>query len=58
MQKKTKFSKFWDIAKNILDEVTAVDNRHHCEGSQNSGEVVVNMSIAISARDSYEKITK
>ena len=56
--KKTKFNKFWDIAKNILDEITTVDTWRCCEGSQNSGEVVVNMSIAISARDLYEKITK
>ena len=53
---KKKFNKFWDIAKNILDEITAVDDIHHSEGSQNTGEVVVNMVKAISARDLYEKI--
>ena len=31
--------------------------RHHYEGSQNSGEVVVNLPIATSARDLYKKIT-
>ena len=49
--KKTKFNKFWGIAKNILNEIIVVDDRHHCEGSQNTGEVVVNMAIAISVRD-------
>ena len=49
--KKTKFNEFWDTAKNILDEITAADNRRHCEGYQNTGEVVVNMVIVISARD-------
>ena len=53
---KKKFNKFWDIAKNILDEITAVDDIHHSEESQNTGEVVVNMVKAISARDLYEKI--
>ena len=48
---KTKFNEFWDTAKNILDEITAVDDRRHCEGYQNTGEVVVNMVIVISARD-------
>ena len=39
-----------------MDELTAVNDRHHSEGFINTGEVVVNMAIAISARDLYEKI--
>ena len=49
--KQCKMNEFWDTAKNILDEITAVDDRRHCEGYQNTGEVVVNMVIVISARD-------
>ena len=51
-----KYDKFWDIAKQQLDELTAVNDRHHTEGFINTGEVVVNMAIVISARDLYEKI--
>ena len=40
-----------------MNEITAVDDRHHYEGSQNSGQVVVNLPIGTSARDLYEKIT-
>ena len=38
-----------------MEELTAVDDRHHTQGSTTSGEVVVNMAIAISARDLYDK---
>ena len=54
--RKSKYDKFWDIAKQQLDELTAVNDRRHSEGFINTGEVVVNMAIAISARDLYEKI--
>ena len=40
-----------------MNEITAVDDRCHYEGPQNSGQVVVNLSIATSARDLSEKIT-
>ena len=39
-----------------MEELTAVNDRRHSEGFINTGEVVVNMAIAISARDLYEKI--
>ena len=54
-RKKAKFDSFWDIAKNVIEELTAVDDRRHTQGSTTSGEVVVNMAIAISAHDLYDK---
>ena len=54
--RKSKYDKFWDIAKQQLDELTAVNDWRHSEGFINTGEVVVNMAIAISARDLYENI--
>ena len=54
-RKKTKFDSFWDIAKNVIEELTAVDDRRHTQGSTTSGEVVVNMAIAISTHDLYDK---
>ena len=53
--KKTKFDKFWDIAKDVIEELTVVNDRCHAHGSTSSGELVVNMAVAISARDLYEK---
>ena len=53
--KKTKFDSFWDIAKNVIEELTAADDRRLIQGSATSGEVVVNMTIAISARNLYDK---
>ena len=53
--KKTKFDQFWDIAKDVIEELTVVNDRCHAHGSTSSGEVVVNMAVAISARDLYEK---
>ena len=52
-EKKT-FDSFWDIAKNVIEELTAADDRRHTQGSTTSGKVVVNMAIAISARDLYD----
>ena len=52
--KKTKFDSFWDIAKNVMEELTAADDRRHTQGSTTSGKVVVNMAIAITARDLYD----
>ena len=53
--KKIKFDSFWDIAKNVMKELTAVDDKRHTQGSTTSSEVVVNMAIAISAHDLYDK---
>ena len=54
-RKKTKFDRFWDIGKNVIQELTAVDDRGHTQGSTTSGKVVVNMAIAILAGDLYDK---
>ena len=53
-RKKAKFDRFWDIAKNVIEELTAVDDRRHTQGSTTSCEVV-SMAIAISAHDLYDK---
>ena len=42
-EKKTKFDKF-----GILQKI--LDDRRHAHGSTSSGEVIVNMAVAISAR--------
>ena len=52
---KKKFDSFWDIAKNIIKKLTAVDDRQHTQDSTTFGDVVVNMVIAISAHDLYDK---
>ena len=54
-REKTNFDSFWDIAKNLIEELTAVDDRRHTQGSTTSGDIVVNMAIAISARNLYDK---
>ena len=54
-RKKAKFDSFWGIAKNVIEELTAVYDRRHTQGSTTSGEVVVNRDIAISACDLYDK---
>ena len=53
--KTTKFDNFWHIAKNVTKELTAVDDRCHTQGSTTSGEIVVNMTIAISTCNLYDK---
>ena len=53
--KKTKFDKFWDIAKDVIEKWTVVNDRRHAHSSTSSGEVVVNMLVPVSARDLYEK---
>ena len=54
-RKKTKFDKFWDIAEDVIKELTAVNDRRHVHSSVSSGEVAVNMAVAISAGDLCEK---
>ena len=51
---KSKFDIFWDICK-VLEGLTAVNNRCYCPGSEETGEVVVNMAVAISAPSLYQK---
>ena len=40
---KTKLDSFWDIAKNVIEELTPVDDGRHTQGSTTFGEVAVNM---------------
>ena len=51
--RKSKFDEFWDICSKILQELTAVNNHRHCTASQETGDVIVHMSVAISARSLY-----
>ena len=53
--RKSKFDEFWDICTKILQEFTTVDDCRHCTASQESGDVIVHMSVAISARSLYDK---
>ena len=52
---KSKFDHCWDIAKKQISEMTVVNNRPHATGSSTSGEVVINMSIVISAKALFVK---
>ena len=54
-QWKKKFDSFWDIAKNVIKKLTAVDDRQQTQDSTTFGNVVVKMVIAISAHDLYDK---
>ena len=51
--RKSKFDEFWDICSKILQELTAINNHRHCTASQETGDVIVHMSVAISARSLY-----
>ena len=52
--RKSKFD-VWDICSKVLDEFTAVNNRRHCPGSEETSEVVGNMAVVISAPSLYQK---
>ena len=56
---KLKFDKFWEIAAETIEhlQATVVDDRQHSDATQD-GDVVVNTSLAISARDLYEQIVE
>ena len=49
-----KFDKFWDICYKVLEKLTAVDESRHSSEEQD-GEVIVDMGMAISARDLHGK---
>ena len=53
--KKAKFDSFWGIAENVIEKLRAADDRRHTQGFTISGDVVVNMAIATSAHDLYDK---
>ena len=46
--------KFWDVCQRVLDDTTSVDERQHAHGTED-GDIVVNLSIAKSARDLFER---
>ena len=52
--RKGKFDQFWDICQKVISDLTAVDDRRHGPASEN-GDVVVNMAVAISAPQLYDK---
>ena len=52
--RKAMFDKFWDICDKMLEELTAVDERRHSSEDQD-GVVIVNMGMAISAKDLHGK---
>ena len=47
-----------DICSKILQELTVFDDRRECTASQETGDVTVHMSVAISARSFYNKCKK
>ena len=51
---KGKFDKFWDVRQRVLDDITSVDERRHATRTED-GDIVVNISIAISVRDLFER---
>lgn len=53
--RKTKFDSFWGIAESVIKKTTALDHRRHTQSFTTSADVVVNMAIAISAREILSK---
>ena len=53
--RKSMFDKFWDVCSNVIDDMTGCDDLRHSSSSNETGEVIVNMAVAISAPDLYEK---
>lgn len=45
-----RFDKFWDVCEIVIDALTAADDRRH-----ETRDVVVNIALAISTKDLYEK---
>ena len=52
---KSKYDKFWEIAAAKIEEMAAADGRRHATASIETGDVVVNMALAISALDLHKK---
>ena len=52
---KSKYDKFWEIAAAKIEEMTALDDRRHATASIETGDVVLNMALAISAPDLHKK---
>ena len=53
--RKSKYDKFWEIAAAKIEEMTAVDDRRHATASRETGDVVVNMALAISAHHLHKQ---
>ena len=45
---------FWKFTEQKIEELTAVNDRRHSETTEN-GNVIVNLTLALSLRDLYEK---
>ena len=45
---------FWKFTEQKIEELTAVNNRCHSETTEN-GNIVINLALALSVRDLYEK---
>ena len=52
--RKSSFDMFWKFTEQKIEELTAVNDRRHSETTEN-GNVVVNLALALSVRDLYEK---
>ena len=52
---KSKYDTFWEIAASKIKEMTAVNDQRHATVSMKTGDVVVNMAVAISALDLHKK---
>ena len=52
--RKATFDKFRDVCEKLIDSMTAVDDWHHTSGDSD-GDVLVNMAVAKSAKDLYNK---
>ena len=53
--RKSKYDKFWENAAPKIEEMTAVDDQRHRTVSVETGDVVVNMALAMSAPDLHKK---
>ena len=51
----SKYDKFWEIAAAKMEEMTAVDDRRYATALIETGDVVVNMALAISAPDLHKR---
>lgn len=46
---------FWEICSTVVEDLTAVNDCHHCPGLEETGEVVVNIAVQIPAPFLYQK---
>ena len=55
---KSKYVQFWEIAAAKIEEMTAVDDWRHPTVSIETGDVVVNLALAISAPDFIKNVKR